>query len=84
MWGRPLQTVFDVGAHIGQFAAETRHAWPSAEIHSFEPHPRTFERLAGSTGDHLTLRHQVALGDEAGEVPFYEYGSEGAAPRSTA
>jgi FkbM family methyltransferase len=77
LWERPLQVVFDVGANVGQFAAETRRAWPSAEIHSFEPHPRTFERLARSRGDYRTFRHPIALGDELGEVPFYEYGSEG-------
>jgi FkbM family methyltransferase len=76
-WGRSLNVLFDVGANIGQFASEARQELPAAKIYSFEPHPRTFEKLIGSNTDKLIFPHSLALSDKEGEVTFYEYGSEG-------
>ena len=76
-WERPLDVVFDVGANVGQFAAEAREALPAAKIFSFEPHPRSFEKLADSRADGRMFRHCLALSDVVGEVVFYEYGREG-------
>ncbi len=72
-WERPLDVVFDVGANVGQFAAEAREALPAAKIFSFEPHPRSFEKLADSRADGRMFRHCLALSDVVGEVVFYEY-----------
>lgn len=76
-WKRPLDVVFDVGANIGQFAAEARKALPTAEIFSFEPHPRSFEKLAGSQADGRMFCYHLALSDVVGEVDFHEYSREG-------
>jgi len=76
-WGRPLHVVFDVGANEGQFARDARQELPRAEIYSFEPHPRTFEKLTRSNTDDLMFQHCLALGEEVGDVSFYEYGAEG-------
>ena len=35
--GRPLQTIFDVGANQGQTALSYSDSFPEAKIHSFEP-----------------------------------------------
>jgi FkbM family methyltransferase len=75
-WGRSLNVLFDVGANIGQFAAEARQELPAAKIYSFEPHPPTYERLAGSKADELMFRHCLALSEIIGDVTFHEYGSE--------
>lgn len=40
-----IQTVFDIGANVGQFAAEIRDALPQAQIYSFEPLKECFEKL---------------------------------------
>jgi FkbM family methyltransferase len=76
-WGRSLKVLFDVGANIGQFAKEARQELPAAKIYSFEPHPRTFERLRQSKTDNLMFQYSLALSEKIGEVTFYEYGSEG-------
>jgi FkbM family methyltransferase len=39
-------TVYDIGAHIGCFAALAREVWPTAKIVSIEPDPDNFERLS--------------------------------------
>jgi FkbM family methyltransferase len=56
---RPM--VFDIGANVGQSIRRFRSAFPSCEIHSFEPSPSTFE----------TLRHNVA---NLGAVQLWNYG----------
>jgi hypothetical protein len=47
-WGRTVDVLFGVGANIGQFAIEARRELPAATIHSFEPHPQSFEKLSAS------------------------------------
>ena len=42
---RPVEVVVDVGAHEGAYSSRARSLWPTARILSFEPNPRTFERL---------------------------------------
>jgi FkbM family methyltransferase len=75
-WGRSIEVLFDVGANVGAFACESRRELPAAKIYSFEPHPRTFEKLSESKTDNRIFRHRLALGEEIGDVAFYEYGSE--------
>ena len=43
--GYDVQTVFDVGANIGQSAVQYRRYFPDAHIHCFEPVPASFELL---------------------------------------
>jgi FkbM family methyltransferase len=76
-WNRSLDIVFDVGANVGQFASEARRELPSVKIHSFEPHPRTFDKLIKANSDELMCRHCLALSEEIGQVTFYEYAAEG-------
>ena len=42
---RPLRTIVDVGGHVGAFAALAARLWPSAEVLSVEPNPRSCELL---------------------------------------
>lgn len=77
-WGRSLDVVFDVGANVGQFAQEARHELPAATIYSFEPHPRSFEKLSKVAVGGRIDPQCSALSDRIGEVMFYEYDIEGA------
>jgi len=43
--GAQEPTIFDVGANLGQTAKQYAHAFPEAQIHSFEPSPSTFALL---------------------------------------
>jgi FkbM family methyltransferase len=76
-WGRPLDIVFDVGANVGEFSIEARRELPVATIHSFEPHPRSFDRLLELNTDQLIHPHCLALSEKIGEVAMYQYGAEG-------
>jgi len=42
---RPGQTVFDVGACIGEWSAQVTQHFPQVTIHAFEPSPHTFPKL---------------------------------------
>ncbi len=75
----PIEIVFDVGANVGQTAAEALSAFPNATVFAFEPHPETFRRLSQGLSNARLFIHQLALGDTAGEVCFYEYGTSGGA-----
>src|ERR671933_427952 len=39
------RTVLDVGANVGQFAVASAKLLPDAQVHSFEPVPKSVERL---------------------------------------
>ena len=70
--GFAVQTVFDVGAHIGLMSQEFLDGFPEARVHAFEPHPNSFACLAQLASDRLS-RHQMALSDAAGEGRFFVY-----------
>lgn len=49
--GWRAETVFDVGANVGQSTQAFARAWPKAAIHCFEPLPATLARLAARTAN---------------------------------
>jgi FkbM family methyltransferase len=74
-WGRSVETFFDVGANVGQTSREALRSFPRARVFAFEPHPLTFARLrAALPSDRLSV-HQLAFGEESGDVKLYVYGT---------
>ena len=70
--GREPRRIFDVGANIGQTAQKFAKAYPQAEIHSFEPHPRTFEKMRANTASLPRVRPvQAAVGSKPGEATLF-------------
>ena len=62
------ETIFDVGANIGQTHARFRREFPKARIYCFEPVQKTFAQLASNVaGDPLATLEQIAFGESAGE-----------------
>jgi len=66
-------TVFDVGAHLGDYAVRLLQLRPSARIWCFEPHPGTFKRLSAVAGDSGFTAVNVGLSDAPGRVALYDY-----------
>lgn len=65
--GQKLETVFDVGANIGQTALTLARNFPESRVFSFEPIPSTFARLAQNTGREPRIEAVCcALGSEPG------------------
>jgi FkbM family methyltransferase len=61
-----VQTIFDVGANLGQSAAEYLRAYPHADIHCFEPVADTAAKLAARFGNRVRV-HRIALSSSDGE-----------------
>lgn len=69
-----IDSVWDVGANIGQFAFMAHYVWSNLPVYSFEPDPAVFGKL--------TLNRQrfsipgeafnCALGDQIGEVELFQ------------
>ena len=70
--GGHLECVFDVGAHVGQSAAEFLDAFPLARIHSFEPAAASYEELRKLAGRHSRVTAvNAAVGDREGDAAFF-------------
>jgi FkbM family methyltransferase len=65
-------TVLDIGANNGQFAADVFRAFPGVTVYSFEPITECYERLLLMREQQPTLRPiQLALSDRDGEMDFW-------------
>ena len=63
-----ITMVFDVGAHIGEYATRLRHIGYRGRIISFEPQAAAFAVLAKKgTGDPSWNAERLALGNRVGE-----------------
>jgi FkbM family methyltransferase len=64
--------VFDVGAHVGDWAGMALSINPALQVHCFEPSAATFERLAArfSGAGNVTL-NRLGLGAQSGEAKLH-------------
>jgi len=64
-----IQTVFDIGANVGQFAQEIRQTLPGAQIYSYEPLKECFNTLTSSFAyDSKFQAFNYALGEKSEEI----------------
>jgi FkbM family methyltransferase len=69
-----INIIFDVGANVGQSAAELALYFPEAKIYSFEPVRETFSILTRNVGGNPNIAAQnLALGSSAGRSEMYVY-----------
>jgi FkbM family methyltransferase len=72
---RPIRTVIDVGANLGQFARRALAAFPDATLVCFEPLPAVYAELArwaDNTGGRVRAQ-QLAIGDSNGVVRMFQH-----------
>jgi FkbM family methyltransferase len=68
------ETIFDVGANIGQTSIELRKYFSDATIHAFEPIDSTFEILDRNLGNaQKIILNNFALGSEKKELEILVY-----------
>ena len=72
----PAAVVLDVGGNEGQYARLVRQLVPQAVIHSFEPSPVSFPKLAQTAREIDASAHQLALGDASTDIEFFDYADE--------
>ena len=67
-----IQTIFDVGANIGQTTRELRGLFPAAFIHAFEPTPASRDQFLLQHGRDPRVRlWPYALSDQPGPIEFF-------------
>jgi FkbM family methyltransferase len=68
-----IQTVFDVGANIGQFSTLVREVLPEAGIYAFEPVKECYEQLIlGFSNDKEYHPYHMALGASKSESVIHK------------
>ncbi len=65
--------VIDVGANVGEYSNKVRSLSRTATIYAFEPHPKTFEKLASQAAQHHYVAVNVACSDAGGKIRLYDY-----------
>ncbi len=69
---RPLRTIFDVGAHLGETAIVYARQFPQAVVHSFEPSREVFLSLSSNVKPFANVKTvEAALGDKDGEAVLH-------------
>jgi FkbM family methyltransferase len=69
-------TVFDVGAHTGEYSSLLIDLCPTAHVFAFEPHPATFKQLQSVAADRHFTAVNMGLSDQDGEVSLYDYATD--------
>ncbi len=72
-WFRSLQidTVFDIGANLGQFTKTVHILLPHAKIYSFEPLPECFDCLQAFAKNKPNIQvFNLGIGDASGVLSF--------------
>ena len=71
--GTPIDTVFDVGAWIGNTTASFAEHFSQAKIYTFEPFPASYEKLEKrfASSDHNITLVKSAVSDEVGSATFH-------------
>ena len=73
---RPIRSVIDVGANVGQFARTMRRIFPDATLYCFEPLGGSFAELeswARAQPTDAVRPFRMALGDAVGTVPMHHH-----------
>jgi FkbM family methyltransferase len=61
---KSLHTVFDVGANVGQTVRKIVEYYPKANIYSFEPDPKSYQKLQERTAHLSNVRvYNIGLGE---------------------
>jgi FkbM family methyltransferase len=66
-----VKHIIEAGAHSGSDSVRLSKAFPRAIIHSFECHPKMYDKLEQSAAKRRNIKtYRNALGSENGRVPF--------------
>ncbi len=69
----PCQTIFDVGANVGQWTLTAKTLLPHAQFFCFEPIPQIYTRLKNLESHENIRTFNVALGAKTGKAKFFTY-----------
>lgn len=64
--------LFDVGSNVGDYSNMLLKSFPNSTIHSFEPHPKNFDKLIQNTQNKSIINNQLALGSQMGTLSLFD------------
>lgn len=71
---KPIKTIIDVGANIGQSTKKFAKIFPKATIHAFEPLQEPFLKLEQLSKQNFhIISYNFALGDEEKKLTFFDH-----------
>ena len=70
---RKAPVVLDVGANVGDYAANVMTVVPAATLFAFEPHPKTFQKLKLASERYGFKAFNLGCGDEDTKLNLYDY-----------
>lgn len=76
MVGVGARVVLEIGANRGMHTPMLLAAFPSAEVHAFEPDPRAAEHFRDAVRDRRVTLHQLAVGAASGRAEFHVSGGQ--------
>ena len=71
-----FDTIFDVGANVGEWSLLINRLKPEAKVFSFEPVASTYEILKKQQYNENVFPQNCALGETIGVVDFFLYGDD--------
>src|SRR5437016_4754791 len=72
--GGSVETIFDIGGNVGQSALRFARAFPTAQVHTFEPVPETFRQLAANVRRYKNIHaHFHGFGSAAEQREIFLY-----------
>jgi len=69
------KVIFDVGAHVGDWALRAAVLHPDAAVHCFELSPSTCQTLVTRLVGPPFIVNECGMGDHTGDVEFKDYGA---------
>jgi len=68
-----INTIFDVGAHRGNYAKMLCEIFPESSIYCFEPNPQTFAELNSKINSQFVSKYNFGFSEKAGEELLYDF-----------
>lgn len=65
--------IFDVGANVGRYSKHILEINPTVQLHSFEPHPKTFLSLKEQMNGTTAQLNNKGVGKEPSILELYDY-----------
>ncbi len=65
--------ILDIGGNVGNFACKVMRIEPSAQVYSFEPHPKTYFELRAASEKNGFKSFNIGCGRENTKLNLYDY-----------
>jgi FkbM family methyltransferase len=83
LWNKKKPVVLDVGANIGSYSKFVLESNKEATVFAFEPHPKTYQKLASISRNKKFKAFNSGVGDKNGKLELYDYDTNDGSSHAT-